>query len=194
MATQLSQATSERRWPPAQAEIPPPRDRSPQPRLDALARLPGARLAERFAAARAPADPAILDGEPVCRALLPGGALASGWARSERFPWIGKSFRQDGPGRLTGHNRLTLFGGARALSFVAAVGPSLLDGDPALILRYDSPGTANPWWQRRIHDELREVEPGLLAGPVMWLGRRGARTLCWFAIDVEAGVSRDRAR
>jgi hypothetical protein len=160
------------------SEIPLPRATARSSRLGSLASLTTATLAERFAVASPPADLAILEGDPECLALLPGAALQH-WAASERSPWIGKSFRLDGPDRLVGHNRLRILGGARALAFTAANGRSLLDGRPALILNYDSPGTANPWWQRRIHDELREFEPGLLVGPVTWRGRGRPRTLCW---------------
>jgi hypothetical protein len=170
-----------RRAPLAQAEIPPPRTTARGGALDALAHLPTATIAERYAAASAPPDISAIEGDPDCLAL-PGNSGLQRWAASERSPWIGKSFRQVAPDRLTGHNRLGLLGGARALPFTATIGPSLLDHRPALILRYDTPNTTNPWWQRRIHDELREIEPRLLAGPVIWLGRHRPRTVCWFAV------------
>jgi len=163
-------------------EIPLPNGTLRSDRQRSLAGMTAETLAERFAPAGAPRDLTSLEGDPRCLALLPGGLLQR-WASSERSPWIGKSFRLVAADQLSGHNRLRLFGGARALGFTAAVGPSLLDGRPALILDYDHPGTTNPRWQRHLHDELRELEPGLLVGPVTWRTRRHLRTLCWFSIE-----------
>jgi hypothetical protein len=161
--------------------IPRPHATDPASRLGSLAGLSTGELAERYAAAGPPADLGLPEGDPACLALLPGPLQR--WASSTGSPWIGKSFRLDAPGRLVGHNRLRVLGGARALEFTGNIGPSLLDGRPALILDYDFPGTTNPHWQRRIHDELREFGPGLLVGPVTWRGRRRPRTLCWFAVE-----------
>jgi hypothetical protein len=126
----------------------------------------------------------------VCRGIVPGGRLVRRWAASSASPWIGKSFQRFGEGELLGHNRLRLLGGTRALAFTAAVGPSLRDGRPALILRYDDPRVPSPRWTHALHDELREIEPGLLAGPAA-LRLRGDRllTVCWFAIDTVADRS-----
>jgi hypothetical protein len=170
-------------------QIPHPDPTALPPRLAALSHLAPAELARRFADAHAPGDLAAIDGEPICLALLPGGSRVARWAASDRCPWIGKTFHHEHPGRLIGHNRLRLLGGARALAFTANLGASLLDGRPSLIIRYDTPGNTNPWWQRRLHDELRELEPGLLAGPVAWLARRRPRTLCYFAIDLHTAGS-----
>jgi hypothetical protein len=156
-------------------------------RLDMLARESPQRLAARFAVADGPARLDLLEGDPVCRGYIRGGAIARRWAASPACPWIGKSFETVGPNVLVGHNRLRLLGGVRALAFTAAVEPSLHDGRPALILRYDDPRVPGPRWTRRLHDELREVEPGLLAGPVALLRRRGRPlTVCWFAVDMLA--------
>jgi hypothetical protein len=163
-------------------------------RLDRLAQLAPDRLNALFAASSAPQSLELLEGDPVCRGLIRGGRLARRWAASPASPWIGKSFTPLGDDRLLGHNRLRLLGGSRALAFSATIGPSRRDGRDALLLRYDGVGTTNPWWVRRIHDELREVEPGLLAGPVMWLRRRRTWTLCWFAIDTAEAAIADRAR
>lgn len=153
-------------------------------RIRALVGLSARELAARFAAAGPPTDLAPLEGDPECLALLPDPLRR--WATSARFPWIGKSFRSDAPDRLVGHNRLRLLGGTRALEFIGTIGPSMLDGRPALLLNYNFPDTTNPWWQRRIHDELRELEPGLLAGPVTWC-RPGHSPwpMCWFAVNAQ---------
>lgn len=163
------------------AQVPRPRATSPSSRLGLLARLSAADLRERYVAAGPPADLALFEGDPECLGLVPGPLQR--WAASTRSPWIGKSFRLDAPDRLVGHNRLHLLGGARALAFTGTIGASLLDGRPALILDYDFSGTTNPRWQRRLHDELRELEPGLLVGPVTWRGRSRPWTVCWFAVS-----------
>ena len=76
--------------------------------------------------------------------------------------------------RALGHQRL--------FPFETSFGPSALDGQPTLILDYDL--DVNPGFIRRIHDEIREVAPGLFLGPAMWKGRGDARTLVlWFALD-----------
>jgi hypothetical protein len=159
-------------------------------RLDRLAEHTPGRLAELFAAAPAPEALGLLEGDPVCRGLVRGGPLVRRWAASPSCSWIGKSFELVGEDRLLGHNRLRLLGGTRALGFTGGLAPSLHDGRPALILRYDDPSVPSPWWTHVAHDELREVEPGLLAGPAA-LRLRSDRlvTLCWFAIDTLADRS-----
>lgn len=156
-------------------------------RLDRLAELKPGVLKALFDTSREPQSLAPLEGDPVCRGLIRGGRLARRWAASSACPWIGKSFTTLGDDRLLGHNRLRILGGTRALAFTAAIGPSLHDGRPSLILRYDDPSARSPRWTHAVHDELREVEPGLLAGPAA-LRLRGDRlmTLCWFAIDTIA--------
>lgn len=156
------------------------------PRLDELAVIPREQLAAMFAEAAPPESVSGLEGDPVCRGIIRGGHLARRWAASASCTWIGKSFAPIGPRELLGHNRLRLFGARRMLSFTATVAPSLHDGRPALILRYDDPRSASPRWTHPIHDELREVAPGLLAGPAGIQLRGRAYTLCWFAIDTTA--------
>jgi hypothetical protein len=166
------------------------------PRLNELAAYSSERLAELFAAAGVPESLAGLEGDPVCRGIIRGGRLARRWARSTSCPWIGKSFETIAPGELRGHNRLRAFGARRVLSFTAAVAPSVHDGHPAIVLRYDDPRARSPWWTHAIHDELREVAPGLLAGPAGMRLRGGkVLTLCWFAIDMTADrTTRSTAR
>jgi hypothetical protein len=51
-----------------------------------------------------------------------------------------------------------------------------------LILDYDL--DVNPGYIRHVHDEIREVSPGLFMGPAMWKGRGEKKTLVlWFALD-----------
>ena len=161
-----------------------PGDRS---RMERLARLAPGRLAEMFAEADAPESLESLEGDPVCLGLVRGGPVVRRWTASRWNPWLGKSFENIGPNQMRGHNRLRFFGGSRGLTFTAAIGPSLYDGRPALIIRYTDSDTPNPWWVRSIQDELREVEPGLLAGPATLRLRNGrSLNLAWFAVDAAA--------
>ena len=41
----------------------------------------------------------------------------------------------------------------------------------------------NPALIRAIHDEVREVAPGLFLGPAMWKSARGPTLVLWFALD-----------
>jgi hypothetical protein len=169
---------------------PPAHATGDKTRLDRLSQHPPARLAALFAAARAPEALDRLEGDPVCRGLIPGGRLARRWAASAGSPWIGKSFEVVGENQLLGHNRLRPLGGTRALAFTGTVAPSLRDCGRALILRYDDPRLPNPRWTHALHDELREIEPGLLAGPAaLRLRRDRLMVLCWFAIDTTADRS-----
>ena len=47
----------------------------------------------------------------------------------------------------------------------------------------------NPWAIRQIHDEVREVSPGLFLGPAMWKTEGAPAFVLWFALD-----TRDQAR
>ena len=68
------------------------------------------------------------------------------------------------------------------LPFDTLFGPSAVDGKPTLILDYDL--DANPGYIRHIHDEIREVSPGLFLGPAMWKSGADGKTLVlWFALD-----------
>jgi hypothetical protein len=70
--------------------------------------------------------------------------------------WRGKAAEEDGyfinrwPGRI------------RWIDSHYVIGPSWVDGKPSVIMEY-APGTALFW---NMHDELREVAPGLYLGPV----------------------------
>lgn len=130
----------------------------------------------------------VLDGAPAGRMLaiagLDRGAVAERFAKvagSRAFPWAGKSFTSAGDDTGAGINRLRLFGGRDVFPFGTHVGPSAVDGQPAIILDYDLP--QNPWFIRKIHDELREVAPDLYLGPAMWKTSSGPRHLLYFAID-----------
>lgn len=92
--------------------------------------------------------------------------------------WKGKAFESGG---TSGAN---VFLGRRALRFRSEVAPSLLDGQPTLALRYD--GLDNPWPASRLADELREVGPGVVLGPLLWLGGDGrAQPVVWWGLTPE---------
>ncbi len=155
--------------------------------LDDLARLSDAELAELYDRGAPPTSLAALDGQPRGRMLAvrrlergPVGRWLTRFAAHDRFPWGGKSFRADGEtGR--GINRVQLGGRHQLFPFRTATGPSELDGGPCVRLDYDLP--VNPRIIRAIHDEVREVRPGLFLGPAMLKGSGGPRLVLWFALD-----------
>jgi hypothetical protein len=65
--------------------------------------------------------------------------------------------------------------------FDTRFGASAIDGKPALILDYDL--SVNPPYIRHIHDEIREVSPGLFLGPAMWKTAKDKVLVLWFALD-----------
>jgi hypothetical protein len=156
--------------------------------LDLLSRLNTAELSALYRRARLPASLGVLDGTPRGRmlAIVPpldrGLAFAAlrGFAASRAFPWGGKSFASGAAqGSGSGINRALLLGDI--FRFDTRVAPSAVDGEPCIVLDYDQP--ENPWFIRRIHDELREVAPGLYLGPAMWKSQSGPRLVLHFAID-----------
>jgi hypothetical protein len=108
------------------------------------------------------------------------GRVLRAVASTAAFPWGGKSFRGDGD-RGTGLNRVHLFGRHQLFPFATRIRPSVLDGKPCVTLDYDLPD--NPGVIRAIHDEVREVDPGLFLGPAMWKSRGGPKLVLWFALD-----------
>lgn len=85
-------------------------------------------------------------------------ALASG-----AMPWRGKVF--DGMG---GGANVVL--GQRLGAFRHEPGASMIDGRPALLLRYD----AQPWPLRAVVDELRTIGDGIAIGPALFTGSSGS--------------------
>ena len=112
----------------------------------------------------------LLNLEPVRNVYM----MARPFARllaADAFPWRGKTFDHGGN---SGVNRIF---GKSAFRFHAEVGPSRLDGRPALVLSYAEPAHKNPWPVRDVRDELRTIGPGLAIGPaflqdklVLWFG------------------------
>jgi hypothetical protein len=158
--------------------------------LDGLAHKTLGELDALYRTASVPATMRAADGVLIGRMLAVRGVpkIVAGrlqrWAASPSFLWEGKTFQAASDGRGSGHNRVyggALLGHQNLFPFNTSFGPSAIDGKPALILDYDL--EVNPGYIRRIHDEIREVAPGLFFGPAM-LKRGGGMTLAlWFALD-----------
>ena len=158
--------------------------------LDDLAGRTEDELESLYRAGSVPADFFERQGRPKGRMLavrrLDRGApfdLLRSFAGSLRFPWGGKSFFRVAHDQGRGINRVRL-GPARFewYPFDTRVETSLVDGRPTVLLDYDKP--ENPFFIRRIRDEIRELEPGLFLGPAMWKDDRGgAAHVLWFALD-----------
>lgn len=159
--------------------------------LDDLSMLRCEELAGLYEKGRLPDSLQALDGSPTGRMLavrmLDSGPLArllrrvAAW---KRFVWAGKSFLAANDAEGNGINRIQaagVLGRQDLFPFETHVGASALDGDKAIVLDYDL--SDNPAWIRRVHDEVREVSPGVYLGPAMWKTRRGKVTLLWFALD-----------
>lgn len=159
--------------------------------LDALSQESVAELGARYARGTCPEDMRTLDGDPTGRMLSVVGIDATAlrdplarFAAADAFPWEGKSFRSQSADTGRGINRVLLGGRHLLFPFATHFAPSRLDGRPCVTLDYDLPD--NPGLIRAIHDEVREVAPGLFLGPAMWKGSDGERFVLWFALDTRA--------
>ena len=158
--------------------------------LDTLAHKTSEDLDALYRAATVSTTMHAADGALVGRMLavrgLPG-ALAKplrNWAASRSFLWEGKTFQASADTRGVGHNRIFvpgLFGRQNLFPFDTSFGPSAIDGKPTLILDYDL--DVNPAYIRHVHDEIREVSPGLFLGPAMWKRGNDKTLVLWFALD-----------
>jgi hypothetical protein len=169
---------------------PSPASRSALHTLDTLSRRSVEELDTLYRAATVSTDMHAADGQLVGRMLavrgLPGtlaGPLRR-WAGSRSFVWEGKTFQASSDTRGVGHNRVNIpraLGRQNLFPFETLFGPSAIDGKPTLILDYDL--AVNPSYIRHIHDEIREVSPGLFLGPAMWRSARGKALVLWFGLD-----------
>ena len=157
--------------------------------LDALSRMDVAALDGLYRKGRCPARLDVLNGHPRGRMLairsLDRGGVANtlrSLARSEGFPWGGKSFAGSCDAG-TGINRVHLGGRHQLFPFLTCLRPSVIDGAPCVMLDYDLPD--NPWFIRAIQDEVREVDHGIFLGPAMWKTAHGPRLVLWFALDTQ---------
>jgi hypothetical protein len=162
----------------------------PPATLDDLAALSSADLGKLYGDGDVPADFSALEKHPRGRMLAVRGvektpfrALLAEFAKLGFFPWDGTSMTSTGARTGEGVNRINL-GPIRTtwFTFTTSVQTSVVDGRETIVLDYEHPG--NPLFVRKIHDELREVAPGLYLGPAMWKTSGGAaKTVLWFALD-----------
>jgi hypothetical protein len=157
--------------------------------LDDLAALSSADLGALYAQGGVPADFSALDKHPRGRMLAVRGvektpikALLGEFAKLGLFPWDGKSMTSTGTQTGEGVNRINLGPIKQTwFTFTTSVQTSIVDGQETIVLNYEHPG--NPAFIRKIHDEIREVAPGLYLGPAMWKTGDTAKTVLWFALD-----------
>jgi hypothetical protein len=172
---------------------PTPRS-TPSPRftLDDLARKTYAELEALYRNAPAPTSLHAADGKLTGRMLAFRhaergvlGRFMRGLALSPRFVWEGKTFSAVTPDRGGGYNRICVegvLGRQHMFPFDSRIEPSLFDGRPTIVIDYDRP--TNPWFMRRIHDEIREVSPGMFLGIDMWKTAKRSIGVVWFALAV----------
>lgn len=164
--------------------------RVPHLSLDTLAACSSDELDALYRGATVSRSMRAADGALVGRMLavknLPGpiaGPLRR-FAASRSFVWEGKTFQAASDTRGVGHNRVHIpkaLGRQNLFPFETSFGPSAIDGKSTLVLDYDL--AVNPTYIRHIHDEIREVAPGLFLGPAMWKGAQKKSLVLWFALD-----------
>ncbi len=165
--------------------------------LDALAQRSYERLEALYKRSKNAESIRAVDGTPKGRMLAVRfvdetllGPFVRAFAGSPQFIWDGKTFTSSSDQEGSGINRVQIpgaLGKQNLFPFKTHFGPSAIDGAPALILDYDLP--ENPPWIRKIHDEVREMSPGLFFGPAMWKGAKGRATVLWFALDTRGRVT-----
>lgn len=97
-------------------------------------------------------------------------------------PWTGMTFDHGGN---SGRNVIV---GRNLFRFRAEVGPSLLDGRPALVLTYGEPAYGNPRVLHTIRDELRTAPGAPVAlGATMISGSRSPKEVLWFGLEPTPG-------
>jgi hypothetical protein len=162
--------------------------------LDSLAAMTFAELEALYRAAAAPASMRHADGALRGRMLaIKGvesglrGRLARQFAASRSFMWEGKTFKATDDARGHGHNRIAVknvLGRQNLFPFETRIDRSEIDTKPTLVLDYEL--SVNPPYIRKVHDEIRELAPGLFLGPAMWKTKKGPVTVLWFALDGRA--------
>ncbi len=137
--------------------------------LRELAALPFHELESRFRAAGRPGSLREIDGDLECRILSVRhdaymGRLLMALYRADLFAWVSKTFTSQTDTAGSGINdlRMPIVGRQKRLPFVSTIGPSAIDGEPCIILDYDSP--QNPAFFRSVFDELRPLGAGVFIG------------------------------
>jgi hypothetical protein len=105
------------------------------------------------------------------------------FAKHPLFPWDGKSMAATSPETSDGINRIRLGAKMNWFPFKTSVQDSAIDGKPTIVLDYEQEG--NPIFIKKIHDEIREVAPGVYLGPAMAkVGKDKPPVLVlWFGLD-----------
>jgi len=174
-----------------------PSYRAPLHTLDTLADRSLAELDALYRAATVSASMHAADGALVGRMLavrgLPGplATRVRRWAASSSFLWAGKTFEASSDALGVGHNRVVggaVLGRQNLFPFTTSFGPSAIDGKPTLILDYDL--AVNPGYIRHVHDEIREISPGVFFGPAMWKSGHQKTLALWFALDANGAARR----
>lgn len=121
-----------------------------------------------------------IDGVPVLNKVV------DVFAKHPLFPWDGKSMAATSSATSDGINRIGPGGKMTWFPFKTSVQSSVIDGNPTIVLDYEQDG--NPVFIRKIHDEIREVAPGMYLGPAMAkVGKDKPPVLVlWFALDTNA--------
>jgi hypothetical protein len=153
--------------------------------LSQLIDLPPSELERLYKEARVPALDAIhgdLRGRMLAWAQLPERAnrILARLARSDRFPWRGKSFSFIGSGRGEGMNRV-LRDRWKLFRFETSIGPSRAGSFDAVQLNYDV--SKNPAVIRAIKDEIRELQPGLYLGQAYLMWRGQPKLVLYFGLE-----------
>jgi len=157
---------------------------APELRLDDLLALEPAALERLYIQARVPALDALqgdLRGRMLAVTVVPPGwsAAARLWAGSDAFPWRGKSFAPLGRDEGRGINRV-FSDRLRLFAFETSIAPSRAGDFDAFQLDYDLP--ENPFFIRRIKDEIRELSPRLYLGQAYWHAASADHLVLYFAL------------
>jgi hypothetical protein len=151
-----------------------------------LAGMSVAELESLYRDGTVPESLSVLDGAPRGRMLAVAGldrgpalSALSRVAAAPGFPWAGKSFNAADDQHGEGINRVRLLGDR--FRFTTRIDDSVVDGAPCILLDYDHDD--NPWFIRRIRDELRQVAPDLFLGPALMRRGDDHRLVLYFAID-----------
>jgi hypothetical protein len=160
--------------------------------FDDLTALSLDQLAALYAGGTVPDDFALaLDDKPKGRLVAVRGLdsvpvvnkVIDIFARHPLFPWDGKTMEATSEQTADGINRIKAGAKMNWFPFKTRVQPSSIDGEPTIVLDYEQKG--NPILIKKIHDEIREVAPGMYLGPAMAKVGKGKPPVLvlWFALD-----------
>ena len=96
---------------------------------------------------------------------------------TDKLPWQGKAFASDD---TRGFN--VVFG-RHVMPFRVERAPSAIDGAETIVLRYDDPADRNPAPLRAVRDEMREVGPGVVMGPILRDEAGASRVIGWWGLE-----------